>query len=40
MGSAVLQGGRFAVVQKLSFQTAKRSDMGCAQLKGGLFADC
>ena len=31
--------GRFAEVQDLCFQTAKRSDMGCAELKS-LLADC
>ena len=35
MGSAVLQG-----VQELRFQTAKRSDMGCADLQEGRFGDC
>ena len=28
--SSVLQGGRFADVEELRFQTAKRSDMGSA----------
>ena len=40
MGGADLKAGRFAVVQELSFQTAKLSYLGCAQQKGVLFADC
>ena len=40
MGSAVLQVVRFADVQELRFQTAKRSDTGCAELQGGLYPNC
>ena len=40
MGSVVLFGGRFADVQELRFQTAKRWVIGCGELQGGLFADC
>ena len=40
MGSAVLLSGRFADVHELRFQTAKRSDVGCAELQGWLLADC
>ena len=39
MVSAVLYVVRFAYVKELRFQTEKRSDMGCAELQGGLFAD-
>ena len=40
MGSAVLVGGRFVDIQDFSFQGAKRSDMDCVILQGGLFAEC
>ena len=40
MGSAVLVGGRSADIQEFCFQAVKRSDMDCAELQGGLFADC
>ena len=40
MSSVVLEIGRCADINEFCFQAAKRSDMGCAQLKGGLFADC
>ena len=40
MGSAVLLGGRSADVQEFCFQTAKRSDMVCAELQGRVLADC
>ena len=30
MGSSVLKGGRFADVEELRFQTAKRWDVDCA----------
>ena len=40
MGSADLQGCRFADVQELLFKNAKRSDIGCAELQGGIIADC
>ena len=38
-GSAVLQGGRFADVQELRFEIAKRSHKDCAELQGCQFAD-
>ena len=39
MGSAVLVGGRVDDIQEFCFQPAKLSDMDCAEVKGGLFAD-
>ena len=39
MGSVVVQGGRFHDVHDLRFHTAKRLDMGCAELKDCLFAN-
>ena len=39
MCSSVLQGGQSADVQQLRFETAKRSDMGCAELQVRLLAD-
>ena len=39
MSGTVLQSGPFADVQELGFQTAKRSDMGCAELQGGQFSN-
>ena len=39
MGSAGLVVGRSADIQKFCFQAAKRSDMECDDLQGGLFAD-
>ena len=40
MGSAVLLCGRSADFQEICFQTAKRSDMGFAELQGFLLEDC
>ena len=40
MSSAVLQGDRFDDFQELGFQTTKHSDIGCAELQEGQFADC
>ena len=40
MGSAVLEGCRSADIHEFSFQAAKRTDMDCVELRGGLFADC
>ena len=39
MGSAVLQGGRFADAQESRFQAAISSNMGIAVLQGGRFED-
>ena len=36
---AILLVDRFDDIQELRFQTAKHSDMSCAELQGGLFAD-
>ena len=40
MDSSVLLDGRSADVQEFCFQTAKRSDIGCADLQGSLFSHC
>ena len=40
MSSAVLEGGRSAYIYELCFQAAKRSDMDCVEVQGGLFDDC
>ena len=36
---AVMEGVRSAVIHEFSFQAAKSSDMDCAELQAGLFAD-
>ena len=40
MFSAVQVGGRSADIQEFRFQAAKRSELDCAELQGGLNADC
>ena len=40
MGSAVLVNGQSADIQEFCFQAANHSDMDCAELQGGLFANC
>ena len=39
MGSAVLEVGRPANINEFCFQAAKRSDMDCVEVQGGLFAE-
>ncbi len=39
MSTAVMNSGQFSDVQELRFETAKRSDMGCATLLEGRFVD-
>ena len=39
MGSSVLEGGGTANINEFCFQAAKLSDMDCAELKGGIYAD-
>ena len=40
MISDILEGGRSADIHDFCFQAAKRSDMDCVELHGGLFDDC
>ena len=40
MGSSALVAVRSDDIQESCFQSAKRSDMDCAELQGCLFADC
>ena len=40
MCSAVMEVGRFTDIHEFCFQAAKRSDMDCVEVQGGLFADC
>ena len=35
-----LEGRRSADIHEFCFQAAKRSDMDCVELRGGLFVDC
>ena len=37
--SAVLEDGRSANIHEFCFQAAKRSDMDCFDVQGGLFAE-
>ncbi len=39
MCSAVLEVGRPANIHEFCFQAAKRSDMDCVEVQGGLFAE-
>ena len=40
MSSGVHEVGQFVDIHEFCFQAAKRSDMDCVELQGGLFADC